>query len=110
MREQYVLNWEGAHVHRRDPETSLQAAESVRETASKHRAEILAAVSRYALPIAAEPLADCLGLSTLQVMKRLSDLRNAGAIVDSGDLPPLDELEDQTLDLFENECEGMCGV
>jgi hypothetical protein len=26
------------------------------------------------------------------------------------DLPPLEELEDQTLDMFEEECEGMCGV
>ena len=26
------------------------------------------------------------------------------------DIPPLEELEDQTLDLFDEECEGMCGV
>ena len=26
------------------------------------------------------------------------------------EIPPRDQLADQTLDLFQNECEGICGV
>ena len=78
------LDWIDTHHHRDDPSTSERAAASVQTTASKHRSAILSVLYHSPEPLAAEPIADVLSLTTLQVMKRISDLRNDGLVEDSG--------------------------
>jgi predicted ArsR family transcriptional regulator len=81
---QQDLDFARTHTHRGDPDTSIHAAESVQAMASRHRAAILREIVVSDRPIAAEPIADKLGLTTLQVMKRISDLKNDDLIYDSG--------------------------
>ena len=78
------LDWTRTHHHTDDPDTSAQAAASVQETAKQHSAAILRVIESSPVPIAAESIGDRLALTTLQTMKRCSDLKNQEIIVDSG--------------------------
>ena len=68
-------SWVASHHHTGDPATSKAAAESVESAASQHRRMIVRKMHEVGVPLAAEEIADRTGLSSLQVMKRISDLR-----------------------------------
>lgn len=72
------------HAHADDIETSHIAAARAEGLAARHRALVYATLREHG-PLASEQIASMTGLDTLQVMKRVSDLRNDGAVVDSGD-------------------------
>lgn len=68
-------------ARRRDPGTSLEAAERAHDLARRHGAVVLSALRRNA-PASAEDVERHLAgsLSSLQIMKRISDLLRSGAI------------------------------
>lgn len=74
------------HVRKTCPDTSEAAAIAVARPASgDHIRLVIEALERSDAPLTAEQLADRIPqLDRYQVMKRLSDLRNWGQIVDSG--------------------------
>lgn len=79
-----IDEWVRLHHHAGDPSTSRRAAERATGLAARHRALVLGWIRTSPVPIAAEEIADQTGLSTLQVMKRVSDLRNDARIAESG--------------------------
>lgn len=78
MESQLEIDWTRSHARRTDPDTSKAAAESVQTAASRHEAAILAELAVSSVPLAAEQLADRLGLDHVQVNRRLPDLEHAG--------------------------------
>ena len=73
------------HVRTTCPDTSKAAARTAARPASKHRQRIVDALERSDGPLTAEQLADRIPeLDRHQVMKRISDLKNDGRVVDSG--------------------------
>lgn len=72
------------HAHTDDIDTSHAAAAAAGSLASRHRALVYQAL-RSGGPQSSEQIAAVVGLDTLQVMKRISDLRNDGTVVDSGE-------------------------
>jgi len=77
--------WVTTHHHTGDPATSRAAAESVESTASQHRRMIVRKMHEVGVPLAAEEIADRTGLTSLQVMKRISDLRRDFVVVATGE-------------------------
>lgn len=73
---------EAPRARRTDPSTSVSAAASAKDLARRHAAIITTALAKR-WPASAEDLARRLGgtLTTLQIMKRLSDLLRAGSVV-----------------------------
>ena len=69
------------HTHQGDESTSAIAAESVVDTARAHRAMIYGVLREAGVPLCATDIAKICRLDTLQVMKRISDLRGAGVVV-----------------------------
>ncbi len=67
--------------HRGDPDTSHEAAETTVELRRRHLNAVRGALANG--PLAAEQIADRTGLNTLQVMKRISDLRNQKAVTET---------------------------
>lgn len=72
------------HAHGDDIDTSHIAAERAEGLAAKHKALVYAVLHQNG-PLASEQIAAKTGLDPLQVMKRISDLRNENAVVDSGE-------------------------
>ena len=77
-------SWARKHARRADPSTSHQAAAAAESMADSHAAEILSIVRRSAWPLAVEEIAARSSLESLQVTRRVSDLKNAGKLRDSG--------------------------
>jgi len=69
-------------ARRTDPATSASAAVSAKELASRHAAIIQASLAKRS-PSSAEDIAHNLGgaLTTLAIMKRISELLRAGVVV-----------------------------
>ena len=63
--------------HRNDPHTSVDAAQSVKEVSKQHRIATLTALALYG-PATGYELADRLGLTYIQVAKRLTELYDKG--------------------------------
>ena len=80
---QIEMDWQNT-VKRNSPDTSRAAAQSVAEQAKTLRAQVVWALVRARRPMAAEELAQAMGLETQQVAKRLSDLRRLNMLSDSG--------------------------
>jgi predicted ArsR family transcriptional regulator len=74
------------HAHQDDIDTSHAAAERAESMADRHKALVYAALKTG--PLASEQIARITGLNALQVMKRISDLRNEDAVIDSGERRP----------------------
>ncbi len=70
-----------ALYHRTDPDTSRDAAESTVAMRARHLLMVSAELRKG--PLAAEQIAAATGLDTLQVMKRISDLRRTGRAVET---------------------------
>lgn len=77
-------SWARRHARRLDPSTSHQAAVVAESMAASHAAEIHAIVERSPRPLAVEEIAARSSLESLQVTRRVSDLKNAGKLRDSG--------------------------
>lgn len=73
-----------AHTHARahDPDTSAQAAETVRDMAAQHKV-VIAKVLAFGAFTSAE-ISDRCGLTYWQVTRRVSDLKHDGQVIDSG--------------------------
>ena len=69
------------HARRSDPETSVHAAESMREASAHQCASIFSLITSSPDPLAGEQIADRLGMTTHAVGKRLPDLERDGLIV-----------------------------
>lgn len=72
------------HAHADDIDTSHIAAERAGGLAGRHRNLVQRALKDHG-PQTAENISRRVGLDTLQVMKRISDLRDAGIVIDSGE-------------------------
>ena len=72
------------HAHSDDIDTSHTAAERAESMASRHKAMVYRALKTLG-QLSSEQIAHMTGLDPLQVMKRVSDLRNEDAVIDSGD-------------------------
>jgi predicted ArsR family transcriptional regulator len=72
------------HQRRSDPDTSAAAAASVRKSAPVITRQLLE-VLRARGPLTRTEVALAAGITEYQCSKRLSDLKNAQAIVDSGE-------------------------
>lgn len=72
------------HARATDIDTSHASAEQAESMATRHKAMVYAALHRHG-PLASEQIATMTDLDALQVMKRVSDLRNEGAVIDSGE-------------------------
>ena len=75
------------HAHTDDIDTSHIAASRAESMAERHREMVLDCLEDHG-PLASEEIAVRIGLSSLQVMKRISDLRNDGVVIDSGERKP----------------------
>ena len=72
------------HAHTDDIQTSFDAAASVESTAKQHKAIVYAALVRIG-PLSSEQIAKVTGLEHAQAWRRVSDLKNDGVIIDSGE-------------------------
>jgi predicted ArsR family transcriptional regulator len=79
-----VSDFVNTHSHSGDIDTSRASAEMAESMAARHKALVIGALVKLG-PLSSEQIANAVGLDTLQVMKRISDLRNDGKVVDSGD-------------------------
>jgi hypothetical protein len=70
------------HARADDIDTSHAAATAAKGMSGKHAAIVLAAIKGAAM--SSQQIAAATGLEYLQVVRRVSDLRNAGLIADSG--------------------------
>ena len=70
------------HARRGDIDTSHDAAETIEDMATQHKARVYSAL--VSGPKTSQELASHTGLEYLQVVRRVSDLKNDGAIADSG--------------------------
>lgn len=75
------------HARRDNINTSHDAAERAEGLAARHKALVYEVLHRDG-PLASEQIAAITGLDALQVMKRISDLRNESAVIDSGERRP----------------------
>lgn len=83
------MNTDFARTHARtaDIDTSHDAAESAESTATRHKAMVYAALKMHG-PQTSEQIADRTGLQHAQAWRRVSDLRNDGEVIDSGERRP----------------------
>lgn len=65
-------------VRAHDPLTSVMAAEKALSFAGTHRERILQALQRFG-PMTAKGIAECVGLTVVQVDRRLPELKSTGA-------------------------------
>ena len=72
------------HAHSDDVETSHVAAARAEIMATRHKAAIYNWLKTIG-PQASEQIAAGVNLDALQVMKRISDLRHDGVVIDSGE-------------------------
>lgn len=78
MSEQLAIDFDATHAARRhDPETSHVAARNAEKFAASHAGRILAALKTHG-PRSAHELEAIVGLSVVQIDRRLPDLKNAG--------------------------------
>ena len=73
-------------ARRTDPQTSHDAAASMREPSKGLRAELLAAYRSRPAGLTMDEAAAIAGIPTWGASKRISELRAAGLIVDSGEV------------------------
>ncbi len=71
------------HTHRGDPETSRSAAHAAKSLVDSHKATIVGVLWQHG-PQAVEEVAAHCDLESLQVTRRMSDLKNDGRVRDSG--------------------------
>lgn len=86
MNAQLDLDWTRKHVRTGDPSTSIRAAESMQGSASSQCAAILSILATSDEPMAAEQIADRLGMITHEIGKRLPDLGASGLITKTGEI------------------------
>ncbi len=70
------------HAHADDIDTSHAAAVRAEGMAARHKEIVYAALK--AGPLSSQQIAAATGLEYLQVVRRVSDLRNDGLVIDSG--------------------------
>ena len=71
------------HTHKGDPETSTAAAHAAQSLVDSHKSTIMDVLRRLG-PQAVEEVAGHCALESLQVTRRMSDLKNDGRVRDSG--------------------------
>ena len=81
---QFALDFERTHSHRSDPETSGTAARQARHFVGEHHRIILDALADYG-PLTGDEIAEVTKLDKWQVMRRMSELKRLGRVVDSGE-------------------------
>ncbi len=72
------------HTHTKDPNTSYAAARSAPSLAKQHAELILGVIIRSGEPLASHEIEQRCDLAYHQIARRMSDLRKAGRIEDSG--------------------------
>lgn len=72
------------HARDSDIDTSYWAAESAEEMARVHKAIVLEALKKYG-PMTSQEITYVTDLDHAQTWRRVSDLKNAGLIVDTGE-------------------------
>lgn len=75
------------HARKTDPHTSHEAAARIHEFAGAHCDRILECLQRFG-PLNKDQIADHTGLSSVQVDRRLPDLRKKGLANPTGDVRP----------------------
>jgi hypothetical protein len=75
------------HAHSDDIDTSHIAAGRAEGLAAQHKAMVYAALVGRG-PLSSQQIAAATGLEYLQVVRRVSDLRNENVVIDSGDRLP----------------------
>lgn len=85
MTEPDLLTWARDHAHRRDPGTSLAAAHRARGFATTHCGIIYRLLRSNRPGLTSRQIAGALTLSYHEVARRMSDLKRAGLVVDSGE-------------------------
>ena len=75
-----------ARARTTDPDTSHDAADLMNRTGatSRHARFIVTALTRYG-PLTGKEIADQTTLTQIQIMRRMSELRDAGLVEDTGD-------------------------
>lgn len=68
-----------------DPETSRDAGEAAKRFVSGHRLDIYNTLAASPVPLAAEQIADILGMEHVQINRRLPELCDAGMIEPTDD-------------------------
>ena len=81
---QLDLDFVHTHSHRSDPETSTAAAKQAQHFVGEHHRIILDALADYG-PLTGDEIAGVTKLDKWQVMRRVSELRRAGQVQDSGE-------------------------
>ena len=79
-----LLDWARDHAHRRDPETSVQAAVYARDFANGHCGIIHQALRQHREGLTSLELSELTGLAYHEVARRVADLKHGGLAVDSG--------------------------
>lgn len=72
------------HAREDDVDTSKAAAASIENSAQRHK-EIVLTTLKVIGPLSSEQIASVTGLEHAQTWRRVSDLKNAGLIIDSGE-------------------------
>lgn len=72
------------HAKRNDPHTSHEAAEKAEPQAHIDKGKVFAALKKHG-PMNSERIAEITGIDFQQTMKRVSDLKNDGLVIDSGE-------------------------
>jgi predicted ArsR family transcriptional regulator len=75
------------HARNDDIDTSHDAAESAESISKRHKAIVYASLKLHG-PQTSQEIADQTGLEHAQTWRRVSDLRNDGTIIDSGERRP----------------------
>lgn len=81
---QLTLILDAPRARRRDPVSSHQAALKARDFQLTHAGRILAALRKHG-PMCAHEIAECTGLTVVQVDRRAVELRRAGQVAISTD-------------------------
>jgi len=98
------------HARADDIDTSKESSARAKTIAEHHRMKIFQALAEGG-PQTSDEIASQVGLLTHQVIKRVSDLRNDGVVVDTGERKPTRtgrpaavwKLKDKQLEMFEAE-------
>jgi len=82
-----MTNFAREHAHTNDIDTSHAAAERAEVMAARHKEMVYAALNQQG-PMSSQQIAAVTGLEYLQVVRRVSDLRNEDVVIDSGERRP----------------------
>lgn len=81
------MNFAHTHAHRHDPDTSVEAARAAQGMADQHKAIIWTELLFFG-DMTSQEIADKCELDYHQVARRMSEMKRAGEVQDSGERRP----------------------